>query len=74
MVDGMNMLNLLLPGTCVTYQGEELGMEDMMEIRLDQTKDIQALTVDPSIYKEWTRDPERTPFQWDASRHAGKIF
>lgn len=56
----MNMLVQLLPGTAITYQGEEIGMEDT-NVRKDQSSDIES----PS------RDPERTPFQWSSSPHAG---
>jgi alpha-glucosidase len=66
----MNMLIMLLPGTAITYQGEEIGMEDM-KIRWDQTLDIVALSVGPSLYESYTRDPVRTPFQWNGSHHAG---
>ncbi|XP_065203783.1 maltase 2-like [Planococcus citri] len=59
-VDGINMLVQLLPGTAITYQGEEIGMEDT-KVRQDQSSDIES----PS------RDPERTPFQWSSSPHAG---
>jgi len=67
------MLILLLPGTCITYQGEEIGMEDM-KIRWDQTQDIQALTVGSALYDAYSRDPERTPFQWNGSSHAGNFL
>lgn len=72
MVDGMNMLSMLLPGTAVTYQGEELGMESM-KMRWDQTLDIQAKQVGPALYEKYSRDPDRTPFQWNSSYHAGKF-
>lgn len=67
------MLNLLLPGTPITYQGEEIGMEDT-KIRWDQTTDIQALIVGEEHYEEYSRDPVRTPFQWNNSSHAGISF
>jgi alpha-glucosidase len=56
MVDAVNMLVTLLPGTAVTYNGEEIGMTDLaMESPTD------------------SRDPERTPYQWDNSTSAGKL-
>ncbi|XP_065203795.1 maltase 2-like [Planococcus citri] len=69
-VDMMNMFLLLLPGTPIAYNGEEIGMEDA-KIRWDQTTDVYALGVGPLWYETFSRDPERTPFQWNASHHAG---
>lgn len=66
----MNMLVLLLPGTAITYNGEEIGMQDT-KIRWDQTTDIMALNIGPEKYTTVTRDPQRTPFQWNSSLHAG---
>jgi alpha-glucosidase len=54
MVDAVNMLVTLLPGTGVTYNGEEIGMTDLA---MESPND--------------SRDPERTPFQWDDSISAG---
>ncbi|GFG28461.1 hypothetical protein Cfor_11357 [Coptotermes formosanus] len=54
MVDAVNMLVTLLPGTAVTYNGEEIGMTDLA---MESPND--------------SRDPERTPFQWDNSTSAG---
>ncbi|XP_072940566.1 maltase A1-like [Epargyreus clarus] len=70
-VDAMNMLALILPGIAVTYQGEEIGMTDGF-VSLNDTKDPQALNpTDPIKYWKKSRDPERTPYHWDASKHAG---
>ncbi|VVC30056.1 Glycoside hydrolase superfamily,Glycosyl hydrolase, family 13, catalytic domain [Cinara cedri] len=70
MVDGINMLNLLLPGTVFTYMGEEIGMEDA-NIRWSQTVDPMGLNAGPEYYKTQSRDPPRSPYQWDASVNAG---
>lgn len=54
----MNMMLLMLPGTPITYYGEEIGMRD-------HRADLVRLSD--------TRDPCRTPMQWDASPlNAGK--
>ncbi|BES96502.1 alpha-glucosidase [Nesidiocoris tenuis] len=60
LIDAMNMMDLLLPGTPVTYNGEEIGMTDGF-IMPSQRKD----TANPS------RDPERTPMQWNSTINAG---
>jgi len=65
------MLQLLLPGTPVVYNGDELGMEDTF-IRWDQTLDLYGRAAGPLLYQNRSRDPERTPYQWDHTRHAGK--
>nr|CAD7263069.1 unnamed protein product [Timema shepardi] len=70
LVDGLNMLALLLPGVAVTYNGEEIGMEDT-PVSWEQTKDPQALDAGPERYLQYTRDPERTPFQWDDTTSSG---
>lgn len=64
------MIQLLLPGTPIVYNGDELGMEDTF-IRWDQTVDPPALNAGPNRYEEVTRDKERTPFHWDSSENAG---
>lgn len=64
------MLNLLLPGTAITYNGEEIGMSDG-KVRWDQTLDPGALNAGYQHFREFTRDPARTPFQWDSSPNAG---
>ncbi|XP_025411875.1 maltase 2-like [Sipha flava] len=70
MVDAMNMLNLLLPGTAFTYMGEEIGMEDA-RVRWNQTVDPMGLNVGRDGYRELSRDPERSPYQWNADVSAG---
>jgi len=71
MVDGMNMLTLLLPGTAITYNGEEIGMEDTF-ISWEQTVDVAGVNAGRRKYMNRSRDPERTPFQWDDTLNAGK--
>ncbi|XP_055847890.1 maltase 2 isoform X2 [Episyrphus balteatus] len=71
MVDAMNILLMTLPGVAVTYNGDEIGMEDFRDILWEDTKDPPALAVGPEKYKEVSRDPVRTPFQWDGTKNAG---
>ncbi|XP_053966019.1 maltase A2-like [Anastrepha ludens] len=53
----MTMLVHALPGTSVTYYGEEIGMSNV------DTECTEVSCED--------RDPERTPMQWTNSAHAG---
>lgn len=72
-IDALMTLVMTLPGIAVTYQGEEIGMVDNRDgISYEQTVDPQGLNAGPENYKYASRDPVRTPFQWDASNdHAG---
>jgi len=71
LVDGMNIIGQLLPGVSVTYNGEEIGMENTY-ITWEQCVDPQGINAGPEGYLEATRDLERTPFQWDTTTSAGK--
>lgn len=71
-IDALLMLVMTLPGIAVTYQGEEIGMLDNRDgITFEQTQDPQGVNVGPENYKWASRDPVRTPFQWDNTRFAG---
>lgn len=61
------MLLLTLRGTPTIYYGDELGMEDV-DIPKNKIRDPQALN-EPGVGR--SRDPERTPMQWDTSEHSG---
>ncbi|XP_014664799.1 PREDICTED: maltase 2-like isoform X3 [Priapulus caudatus] len=63
----MNALLLLLPGTPTTYYGEEIGMLDHGSITFNETRDPRGLILGPDRYQEHSRDPARTPMQWDSS-------
>ncbi|KAH8316442.1 hypothetical protein KR067_008054 [Drosophila pandora] len=69
-IDAMNMLVMILPGASVTYQGEEIGMTDG-DISWEDTVDPWGCNSNPDIYEQYTRDPERTPFQWTSGSNAG---
>lgn len=62
------MLLLTLRGTPTIYYGDEIGKRDV-PIPPDEIKDPQGLNAPPG--KHLSRDPERTPMQWDASENAG---
>ncbi|XP_018908637.1 maltase 2 [Bemisia tabaci] len=70
MLDGLHMMQMVLPGTSVSYMGDEIGMEDTF-IRWDQTLDPPALNAGPERYLRFTRDPARTPFQWGTCTSGG---
>nr|XP_050856119.1 maltase 1-like [Vespula vulgaris] len=67
----MTMLPMILPGVAVTYYGEEIGMVDKSDISWEDTQDPQACNAGKNKYKSQSRDPNRTPFQWDSSKNAG---
>lgn len=68
--DAINMMVQTLPGIAITYNGEELVMTDQW-ISWENTIDPQGCDQDPDTYDKLSRDPARTPFQWDDSRQAG---
>lgn len=61
------ILLLTLRGTPTIYYGEEIGMKDVT-IPPDQIKDPQGLNMPD---KNLSRDPARTPMQWDGSGYGG---
>lgn len=70
LTDAMIMVQQLLPGTPVTYYGEEIGMEDTF-ISYEDTQDPQGCNAGPDRYDKFSRDPQRTPMQWDTTFNAG---
>ncbi|XP_045458432.1 maltase A1-like [Melitaea cinxia] len=71
MMDGLNSLNMMLPGVAITYQGEEIGMRDGY-VSWEDTVDVAACNQgNPDNYLEFSRDPARTPYQWDNTTSAG---
>lgn len=71
MVDGLNSLAMILPGVAVTYQGEEIGMNDGY-VSWEDTVDVAACNQgNPDNYMDYSRDPARTPYHWDNSTSAG---
>ncbi|KAG7203430.1 hypothetical protein KM043_013497 [Ampulex compressa] len=66
----VTIMTLLLPGVGVTYSGEEIGMENTW-ISWEETKDPQGCNAGKEGYEHSSRDPERSPFQWDDSVSAG---
>jgi len=61
------ILLLTLRGTPTIYYGEELGMTDV-PIPPEEVQDPQGLNMPD---KNLSRDPARTPMQWDDSPNAG---
>ncbi|GAA4399750.1 alpha-amylase family glycosyl hydrolase [Nibrella viscosa] len=61
------MLLLTLRGTPTIYYGDEIGMRDV-PIPFEEVQDPQGLNMPD---KNLSRDPSRTPMQWDNSEYAG---
>lgn len=69
-IDAFNMLLLTLPGTPTSYYGEEIGMRDTF-YTYKETKDTAGLNYNETLYMEHSRDPERSPMQWNDGFNAG---
>lgn len=61
------MLLLTLRGTPTIYYGDEIGMRDV-PIPFNEVQDPQGLNMPD---KNLSRDPARTPMQWNNELHAG---
>ncbi|XP_076162223.1 alpha-glucosidase [Ptiloglossa arizonensis] len=68
--DQINMLSMILPGVAVVYNGDEIGMEDR-KFTYSETVDPAGCNAGPIRYFLKSRDPARTPFQWDNTTSAG---
>nr|XP_018909322.1 PREDICTED: maltase A3-like [Bemisia tabaci] len=69
-LDCLHFIQFLLPGTCITYNGDEFAMEDTY-VRWSETLDPQAIGAGIDRFEEKSRDPERSPLQWNSSTSAG---
>jgi glycosidase len=70
-VDAVYMMIMLLGGTPIVYNGDEIGMVNNMNITYNQSLDPQGCNYGPTEYLQYSRDPERTPMQWNNSLQAG---
>lgn len=70
MANSLTIMITLLPGTSITYNGDEIGMVDG-QLSFNETVDPRGLSVGPKYYMSYSRDPERTPMQWNNSVNAG---
>lgn len=61
------LLLLTLRGTPTVYYGDEIGMRDV-PIPFEEVQDPQGLNMPD---KNLSRDPSRTPMQWNTSPNAG---
>jgi alpha-glucosidase len=69
--DLLNIMLQTLPGIAITYQGEELGLQNT-HLTWEETVDPWGCNSQDKInYEKLSRDPARTPFPWDSSKNAG---
>lgn len=66
----VTLMTQLLPGVSVTYNGDEIGMVDTW-ISWAETMDPQGCNAGVNGFETVSRDPARTPFQWNNSTSAG---
>jgi alpha-glucosidase len=70
----MIILAIILPGTACVYYGEEIAMENNYDITWEQSNDPLIRKLDRDTFYIRSRDPNRTPFQWDDTMNAGKEY
>jgi alpha-glucosidase len=61
------LMQLTLPGLPTVYYGDEIGMPNT-PVAPDQIRDLAAFSSGDFAV---SRDPERTPMQWQRGQHAG---
>ena len=44
------------------------------KVTWEETVDPQGCNANPTNYESYSRDPVRTPYQWDASHKAGERY
>ncbi|XP_058824215.1 probable maltase [Topomyia yanbarensis] len=69
-IDLYNIALQTLPDIAVTYYGEEIGMVDQW-ISWERTVDPAGCATDNKTYTLYSRDPARTPMQWNNGVNAG---
>ncbi|XP_053692702.1 probable maltase [Sabethes cyaneus] len=69
-IDLYNIALQTLPDIAVTYYGEEIGMLDQW-ISWEQTIDPSGCQTSSKTYTLYSRDPFRTPMQWNSRKNAG---
>ncbi|XP_020290811.1 maltase A3-like [Pseudomyrmex gracilis] len=70
LIDGLHMLALLLPGQAYTYYGDEIAMLDT-KITWEATIDPMGCAKGQDKFENFSRDPARTPMQWNSEVAAG---
>lgn len=68
--DGFPMLAAVLPGLGIVYYGDEIGMTDR-PMTWNETVDPAGCNAGQNRYYLKSRDPARTPYQWDNTTNAG---
>ncbi|KAJ8681863.1 hypothetical protein QAD02_017655 [Eretmocerus hayati] len=68
--DQITMLSAVLPGLTVVYNGDEIGMVDR-PFTWEETVDPAGCNAGKDRYFLKSRDPQRTPYQWDDTISAG---
>jgi trehalose-6-phosphate hydrolase len=74
----------LMPGSCICYQGEEIGMVNVRFRKLEQFRDVEVFVEYDNMRKmgkskrqalrlisKRCRDNARTPMQWTSDAYAG---
>ena len=68
---GLQVVQILLPGNSIVYYGEEIQMRNHASISYEETVDVVAIDAGPHGYAAVSRDPFRSPMQWNTSLNAG---